>query len=111
LFRFTVLATTIAARVAWELLKFIFPGGVNRSSLSYSVGSLKFAHHFGLNRAATFGEQLILHDCVTHSISSPVLSVAPGGAAAPAAGDKLLSGVVCCGTTSVVGAAGLIGSC
>ncbi|MGA9195202.1 MAG: hypothetical protein WB037_08935, partial [Pseudolabrys sp.] len=66
---------------------------------------------FGLNRAATFGEQLILHDCVTHSISSPVLSVAPGGAAAPAAGDKLLRGVVCCGTTSVVGAAGLIGSC
>jgi len=55
------------------------------------IGSLKRAHHFGLNRAATFGEQLILQDSVTQSMSSPALSLASaGGAAAAAAGDKLL---------------------
>jgi hypothetical protein len=54
------------------------------------MGSLNRAHHFGLKRAATFGEQLILQDSVTHSMSSPVLSLASGGgAAAAAAGDKL----------------------
>jgi hypothetical protein len=53
------------------------------------MGSLKRAHHFGLNRSANFGEQLILQDSVTQSISSPVLSFAPAGAAALAAGDKL----------------------
>jgi hypothetical protein len=43
-----------------------------------------------LNRSANFGEQLILQDSVTQSMSSPVLSFAPaGGAAALAAGDKL----------------------
>src|SRR5215471_1683248 len=52
------------------------------------IGSLKRAHHFGLNRTATFGEQLILQDSVTHSISSPLLSFASVGAAAFAAGDK-----------------------
>jgi hypothetical protein len=51
---------------------------------------LKFAHHFGLNRGATFGEQLILQDWVTQSISSPVLTFAFAGAAAVAAGDKFL---------------------
>jgi hypothetical protein len=50
---------------------------------------LKRAHHFGLNRTATFGEQLILQDSVTQSMSSPLLSLASGGAAAAAAGDKL----------------------
>jgi len=51
---------------------------------------LKRAHHFGLKRAATFGEQLILQDSVTQSMSSPVLWPASGGgAAAAAAGDKL----------------------
>lgn len=61
-------------------------------------GSLKRAHHFGLKRAANFGEQLILQDSVTQSMSSPVLSPAPGGAAALAAGDKLLlSGAACWG--------------
>jgi hypothetical protein len=60
---------------------------------SYSTaGSLKFTHHFGLNCFATFGEQLILQDSVTQSISSPRLTFALGGAAALAAGDK------CCGT-------------
>jgi len=62
-----------------------------------STGSLKRAHHFGLNRAANFGEQLILQDSVTQSISSPELSSAPGGAAALAAGERLpLLGVACC---------------
>lgn len=60
-------------------------------------GSLNRAHHFGLNRAATFGEQLILQDSVTHSMSSPALSFASaGGAAAAAAGERLpLFGVAC----------------
>ena len=63
-----------------------------------SAGSLKRAHHFGLNRAANFGEQLILQDSVTQSMSSPELSLAPGGAAALAAGDKSpLLGAACCG--------------
>jgi hypothetical protein len=53
------------------------------------IGSLKRAHHSGLNRTATFEEQLILQDSVTQSISSPLLSFSVG-AAALAAGDKLL---------------------
>jgi hypothetical protein len=53
-------------------------------------GSLKFLHHFGLNRSATLGEQLILQDWVTQSISSPGLAFAFAGAAAVAAGDKFL---------------------
>ncbi len=70
------------------------------------IGSLKRAHHFGLNRAATFGEQLILQDSVTQSMSSPALSFASGGgAAAVAAGDKLLLfgapwGAARCGASS-----------
>jgi hypothetical protein len=52
---------------------------------------LKRAHHFGLNRCATFGEQLILQDSVTQSINSPGLSFPSSlGAAALAAGDRLL---------------------
>ncbi|HEY6024875.1 MAG TPA: hypothetical protein VIV34_11960 [Pseudolabrys sp.] len=47
------------------------------------------AHHFGLNRTATFGEQLILQDSVTQSMSSPLRPFASAGAAALAAGDKL----------------------
>src|SRR5262249_32071302 len=39
-----------------------------RDSEGEQIGSLKQAHHFGLNRTATFGEQLILQDSVTHSI-------------------------------------------
>jgi hypothetical protein len=62
---------------------------VEKETKGYSFGSLKFAHHFGLNRTATFGEQLILQDWVTQSISSPGVTFASGGAAAPAAGDKL----------------------
>jgi len=50
---------------------------------------LKRAHHFGLKRAATFGEQLILQDSVTQSMSAPALSFVSVGAAAVAAGDKL----------------------
>jgi len=67
----------------------------NEAAISSSVflpqiGSLKRAHHFGLKRAATFGEQLILQDSVTQSMSSPVLSPASaGGAAAAAAGDRV----------------------
>jgi hypothetical protein len=54
-------------------------------------GSLKRAHHFGLNLSATFGEQLILQDSVTQSMSSPLASPPSVlGAAALAAGDKLL---------------------
>ena len=54
-------------------------------------GSLKRAHHFGLNLTATFGEQLILQDSVTQSMSSPLVSLPSVlGAAALAAGDKLL---------------------
>jgi hypothetical protein len=50
---------------------------------------LKRAHHFGLNLTATFGEQLILQDSVTQSMSSPALSLpSVFGAAALAAGDK-----------------------
>jgi hypothetical protein len=55
------------------------------------LGSLKRAHHFGLNRTATFGEQLILQDSVTQSINSPLVSFpSVFGAAALAAGDKSL---------------------
>ncbi len=54
-----------------------------------TTGSLKRVHHFGLNRTATFGEQLILQDSVTQSMSSPLLSFPCGGAAAAAAGDRL----------------------
>lgn len=60
------------------------------TACSCQIGSLKRAHHFGLNRTATLGEQLILQDSVTQSISSPAPSVLPVGAAAAAAGDKLL---------------------
>jgi hypothetical protein len=47
---------------------------------------LKFAHHFGLNCGFTFCEQLILHDWVTHSSSSPGAAPAVCEAAAVAAG-------------------------
>jgi len=54
---------------------------------NYSTGSSNCAHHFGLKRGATFGEQLILHDCVSHG-SRPLLpTVALGAAAAFAAGE------------------------
>ena len=74
-------------------------------------GSLNCAHHFGRNCGFTFGEQLILQDSVTQSISSPVRA-APGGAAALAAGDIGggadwdICGVAC----SLAGAAGLSGA-
>ena len=35
------------------------------------IGSLKRSHHFGLDRIATFCEQLILQDSVTQSINWP----------------------------------------
>jgi len=41
----------------------------------------------GLKRGATFGEQLILHDCVSHGSLPLLLTVASGAAAALAAGD------------------------
>src|SRR5262245_22712936 len=49
-------------------------------------GDLKFAHHFGRNCGFTFCEQLILHDWVTHSSSSPGAAPAVCEAAAVAAG-------------------------
>jgi hypothetical protein len=54
---------------------------------------LKFAHHFGLNCGFTFCEQLILHDWVVHSSSSP--GAAPPEAAAVAAGVIGPRGPVC----------------
>ena len=53
----------------------------------YQSGGLKFAHHFGRNCGFTFCEQLILHDCVTHSSSSP-------GAAAVCEAAALAAGVI-----------------
>jgi len=47
---------------------------------------LKFAHHFGRNCGFTFCEQLILHDWLTHSSSSPGAAPAVCEAAAVAAG-------------------------
>jgi hypothetical protein len=69
-----------------------------KADISRQTGSLKYAHHFGLNRFATLGEQLILQELVTHSINElplpPPVSVL--GAAALAAGDKL-GGTTCFG--------------
>ena len=66
-------------------------------SCSCQIGSLKYTHHFGLNRFATLGEQLILQDSVTQSIN-PLLPLAfVLGAAALAAGDKL-GGTTCFGS-------------
>src|SRR5215813_15121602 len=62
------------------------------------TGSLKFTHHFGRKRFFTLGEQLILHELVTHSINlslPPLGSVL--GAAAFAAGDRLV-GTICFGS-------------
>ena len=58
-------------------------------------GDLKFAHHFGRNCGFTFCEQLILHDWVTHSKSSPG-AAPPGDAAALAAGVIGPRGPACC---------------
>ena len=63
-----------------------------------TTGSLKCTHHFGRKRFFIFGEQLILHELVTHSINlslPPLASVL--GAAAFAAGDRLL-GTICFGS-------------
>ncbi|MGA8825728.1 MAG: hypothetical protein WB613_23175, partial [Pseudolabrys sp.] len=63
------------------------------------TGSLKYLHHFGLNRFANLGEQLILQELVTHSINeAPLLPLGSVlGAAARAAGDKL-GGRTCFGS-------------
>jgi hypothetical protein len=84
----------------------------------YSIGSLKFTHHFGWNCFFTLGEQLILQLSVTQSNNPSLLLSAASvfGAAAVAAGDKLFGmarGATwgeAWGTTSVVGGAGLTGS-
>ena len=55
--------------------------------VNHSTGSSNCAHHFGLKRGATFGEQLILHDCVSHGSLPLLLTVASGAAAALAAGE------------------------
>src|SRR5215813_8185131 len=60
--------------------------------------SLKYTHHFGRKRFFTLGEQLILHESVTHSINlslPPLASVF--GAAAFAAGERL-DGTICFGS-------------
>jgi hypothetical protein len=54
-------------------------------------------HHFGLNRFATFGEQLILQDVVTQSIFPLPPPVSVFGAANFAAGDKFC-GMTCLGS-------------
>jgi hypothetical protein len=74
------------------------PAGAN-SRPSCQTGSLKYLHHFGLNRFATVGEQLIRHEFVTHSISElPLLPLGSVlGAAAFAAGDKF-EGTTCFGS-------------
>jgi hypothetical protein len=62
------------------------------------IGSLKYTHHFGLNRFATLGEQLILQELVTQSINESLPPLASAlGAAALAAGDKL-GGTTCFGS-------------
>jgi hypothetical protein len=55
-------------------------------ALPAQSGDLKFAHHFGRNCGFTFCEQLILHDWVTHSSTSPGAAPAVCEAAALAAG-------------------------
>ena len=75
-------------------------------------GDLKFAHHFGRNCGFTFCEQLILHDWVTHSISSPGAAPVVDDAAALAAGvigpRGPAAGAACdvCGTALCSGAGG-----
>jgi hypothetical protein len=56
---------------------------------------LKLAHHFGRNCGFTFCEQLILHDWVTHSKSSPGAAPAVCETAALAAGVIGPRGPVC----------------
>jgi hypothetical protein len=76
---------------------------------------LKFAHHFGRNCGFTFCEQLILHDWLTHSSSSPGAAPAVCEAAALAAGVIGPRGPVCgaaCeggGTALCSGAGGGVG--
>ena len=61
--------------------------------INHSTGSSNCAHHFGLKRGVTFGEQLILHDCVSHGSLPLLLTVASGAAAALAAGEDNEGGV------------------
>ena len=56
---------------------------------------MKFAHHFGRNCGFTFCEQLILHDWLVHSRSSPGAAPAVCEAAALAAGVIGPRGPVC----------------
>jgi len=70
---------------------------------NYSTGSSNCAHHFGLKRGATFGEQLILHDCVSHGSRPLLLTVELGGAAAFAAGEDNEGAL---GGAAVIGATG-----
>jgi hypothetical protein len=66
---------------------------------SFQTGCLKYTHHFGLNRFASLGEQLILQELVTHSINElPLLPLGSVlGAALRAAGDKF-GGRICFGS-------------
>ncbi len=57
-----------------------------------SRGSLKFAHHFGLTRFSSLGEQLTRQDSVTHSNNpASLLSSALCDTADLAAGERLLA--------------------
>lgn len=66
-------------------------------SFGRQTGSLKYLHHFGLNRFATLGEQLIVQEAVTHSIKPLLPLELVLGAAAFAAGDRL-GGTTCFGS-------------
>jgi hypothetical protein len=68
---------------------------------------LKFAHHFGRNCGFTFCEQLILHELVTHSSSSPGAFSAVCEAAALAAGVMGPRGPANAGVPDVGGGAAL----
>jgi len=78
------LTTSDPARLDFLFFVFGWRGGGKHN---YSTGSSNCAHHFGLKRGATFGEQLILHDCVSHGSLPLLLTVASGAAAALAAGE------------------------
>src|SRR5581483_7886669 len=72
-------------------------------------GSLNCAHHFGRNCGFTLCAQLMRHDCVTQSISSPG-RCPPGGAAAAAAGEVGSTGACESGPLSPPGGGGGCGA-
>src|SRR5262245_49210299 len=55
----------------------------NGTCFDPQAGSLKYTHHFGRKRFFTLGEQLILHESVTHSINLSLPPLASVLGAAP----------------------------